>query len=419
MHSISLRLHGREKYINKWKKEIRKTPEKETGKFLIIESIEPEQCKSEENNEKFRQEIEQKSKTKNQNFISKKLIELQKKKHEKRIKELEKLVKLEKIQIETLHKILKMDPNDSMYANTYQTYIDKKNFTHDQETLVGHHDQGEKNDKIDVENNLDRSLNETSQSQRENQTSDNESSIVEESENDDEHNPAHQESGIESSESSSERNVEKFSHDRAKISSWFCPIQPVKQTVSAPKPVVVKEKKPKIFEVKLESKNEEAFEKKIGLQEAFQIYKYDLLKNSRNRVKEIKIKAARRQVAKELKIDTLEQLNAKFSNNIKNIKQRQNEASQDKEKKINYFTIDKAMFSKNRHVMSSQEIVEQTKKKYQKLPEVQQKKLKQKLEETKIRNRIKSNIFKKTIQQKVLSSGPNFNLNFKALENQL
>lgn len=300
-----------------------------------------------------------------------------------------------------------MDPNDSLYADTYQGYFEKKNISPDQHAVT-----------VEVEKNLDKSFNDETQSKIENQISDNESFVIEEEEfEDDKCNQAHRESGIESSESNSEIKPDKKCHDRAKISSWFFPIQSVK--IVEPEPVR-KEKKGEKFEFKLESdKTEEPLEKKFGLQEAFQIYKYDFLKNSRNRVKEIKIKAARRQVVKDLKLDTLEQLNAKISKNYKNLKQRQNQLNEENDKKINYFTIDKAMFTKNRHVLSSQEIIEQTKKKYQKLPEVQQKKLKQKLEESKVRNRIKSNIFKKTIQQKVLTSGPNFNLNFKALENQI
>lgn len=374
---------------------------------VFIESIEPKCDKNEENCDDSRQEI----KTVDQNFVSKKLIEQQKKQHEKRIKELEKLVKLEKLQVQTLQKILKMDPNDSIYANTYKTYVDKK------KSLP---DSPDKNLSLDAGKKLEKSLDDLTKSQIDIQISDKES-FNEEGEEFEENdlNQAHQESGIESSESSSERSTEKISHDKVKISSWFCPIQPVKNVTQTPKPII-KEKKTQVFEVKLENeKNEEPFDKKFGLQEAFQVYKYDFLKKSRNRVKEIKIKAARRQVAKELKLDTLEQLNAKLAKNCKNLRHRENESNELNEKKINYFTIDKAMFTKNRHVMSSQEIVEQTKKKYQKLPEVQQKKLKQKLEENKIRNRIKSNIFKKTIQQKVLSSGPNFQLNFKALENKI
>ena len=66
--------------------------------------------------------------------------------------------------------------------------------------------------------------------------------------------------------------------------------------------------------------------------------------------------------------------------------------------------------------MSLRQMKEQTKKNYEKLPEVKQKHLREKIEELKKHNRLKYSIYKKTIQQRVLANGPNFNLSFKALE---
>lgn len=140
------------------------------------------------------------------------------------------------------------------------------------------------------------------------------------------------------------------------------------------------------------------YSRKQCLQDAFQIHKYEFLKRSKNRVKEIKLKEARRQVATELKTSSYSIFDPKAPK-LKNSKQ---DCSKDcnfaSNKRYEYFTIDKAppfSHQKARQVMSSQEIKEQTKKKYQKLPEVQQRQLKQKLEESKMRNRIKSNLFKK------------------------
>ncbi|CAF0807171.1 unnamed protein product [Brachionus calyciflorus] len=348
-----------------------------------------------------------------QETISKNFFEERIQKHEKRIKKLENFIKSEKLQLQQLKKVLKLDHKDALYLNLIESYALNNNESNEEDL--------ENLENFQAEEKLEEILNDAkldaNKSQIENQISDEESSTDEETDA----KNGHEESGIESSESSSEKLPDKkTNHNKAKISSWFCPLQPVKSSSSEPKIIQKSEKKPEKFEIKLDNNNVEnadPYSRKIGLQEAFQVYNFDFLKRSRNRVKEIKIKAARRQVAKDLKLDSLIQLDQKLSKTRQFDKQRAKESIDDK--KLNYFTIDKAMFSKNRHIMSSQEIVQQTKKKYQNLPEVQQKKLRQKLEENKIRNRLKSNIFKKAIQQRVLSSGPNFNLNFKALENQI
>lgn len=139
----------------------------------------------------------------------------------------------------------------------------------------------------------------------------------------------------------------------------------------------------------------EPAQKGISLREAFEVHKYDFISKSRKRQKEIQMRAFRRKSETELKSKKYLEIA-----NDKNFYQKNRAASHyDPSKENNnkiVYTIDKTLFAKHRP-MSSEEIKTQTLKKYKKLPEVQQKQLKQKLEDCKKLNRIKSNIFKKVM----------------------
>ena len=131
-------------------------------------------------------------------------------------------------------------------------------------------------------------------------------------------------------------------------------------------------------------------EKKLSLQESFEIYKYNLISNSRKRQREIQLRAQQRRQEAEYKTEQLTELERNFKNTIKNRNLKLKEFNKD------YFEINLDNFVHKRQ-MTSKEIKNQTKKIYQKLPEVQQKQLKQRDEENKKRNRIKSMIYKKVL----------------------
>jgi hypothetical protein len=158
--------------------------------------------------------------------------------------------------------------------------------------------------------------------------------------------------------------------------------------------------------------------KNMNLQEAFQLYKYDFISRSRQRQREIKINETRRKVESDLKTKTYLTLRNRLE--AKLIHQQQQQKST-KKSNSEYFLIDALSSSNNKihqhqdhhhhhnhhvsdrlrkcrinnHQINSDQIREQTKKKYQKLPEVKQKQIKKQLEENKKRNRIKYNIYKK------------------------
>ena len=111
---------------------------------------------------------------------------------------------------------------------------------------------------------------------------------------------------------------------------------------------------------------------------------------SRKRQREIQLRAQQRRQEAEYKTEQLTELERNFKNTIKNRNLKLKEFNKD------YFEINLDNFVHKRQ-MTSKEIKNQTKKIYQKLPEVQQKQLKQRDEENKKRNRIKSMIYKKVL----------------------
>ena len=121
----------------------------------------------------------------------------------------------------------------------------------------------------------------------------------------------------------------------------------------------------------------------MSLQEAFETFRCDLINRSRLRQREIKFRAQKRQ--QEAELSRLQQeslLRCKLE-------------SQDKKKSILKKTSSMREPSVERRRMSFQEIKEQNKKLYEKLPEVKQKQMQQRIQEEKRLNRMKSSIFKK------------------------
>lgn len=142
---------------------------------------------------------------------------------------------------------------------------------------------------------------------------------------------------------------------------------------------------------------------KMSLQDAFATFKYDLIARSLKRQKEIELRAKQRQnfIDYERKLAELNTNN----NKSKGISRSSYSASNvmksggggggpNGNNRENYFEIND-VHKQKRRVMSAQEIKEMTKKNYSKLPEVKQKQVKQRLEQTKKLNLIKSSIYKK------------------------
>ena len=149
---------------------------------------------------------------------------------------------------------------------------------------------------------------------------------------------------------------------------------------------------------------------KLSLQEAFEVNRYDVISRSRQRQKEIQLRSEQRQREQEYEIERLAELQKQLEISSQNhVTQRyidlnkNNLKSKTHAKPImqvarnggTYFEVNIENFGNKRGAMSSQEIKSQTRKNYSKLPEVKQKQLNQRAEETKRRNRLKSDIYKK------------------------
>ena len=151
--------------------------------------------------------------------------------------------------------------------------------------------------------------------------------------------------------------------------------------------------------------------------------RYDVISRSRQRQKEIQLRAEQRQKEQEYEIERLAEMQRRLEVTCQNhvnqryidlkkkpvgrVKETRGNVNQN-EARSAYFEVNIDNFSGiNKRAMSSQEIKSQTKKNYSKLPEVKQKQLKQRAEEIKRRNRLKSDIYKKVGLGFVKSKGFN------------
>ena len=141
---------------------------------------------------------------------------------------------------------------------------------------------------------------------------------------------------------------------------------------------------------------------KMSLQDAFSTFKYDLIARSLKRQKEIELRSKQRQnfIDYERKLAELNtERKSRGKSGITRASCSASNVMSGQKSRDNYFEVNdvnKAQHQKRR-VMSAQEIKEMTKKNYSKLPEVKQKQVKQRLEQTKKLNQIKSSIYKKVI----------------------
>ena len=141
---------------------------------------------------------------------------------------------------------------------------------------------------------------------------------------------------------------------------------------------------------------------KMSLQDAFATFKNDLIARSLKRQSEIEARARQRQnfVDYERKLAEMNSnaQSRRQNSSAKTISRASCSASNVmtcKSGRENYFEVNDVLQKQKRRVMSAHEIKEMTKKNYSKLPEVKQKQVKQKLEQTKKMNLIKSTIYKK------------------------
>jgi len=321
------------------------------------------------------------------------LIQAQKQKHEKRMRELEKLAELEKIQAEKLKNIMLDDSSLLMsnsfftnLANSKEEYLVKKRNLQYSNTINRFDEFSELNEisTINNENNIKPSV----------QILDLKNTTVHE-----------QPSGVRViKENQSSRNLFDYHHynhqinrkspfDRrnteiyiAKSSNTNNFNKRMSLANSSNNNNTNNKLKTNVglsnnFEINLLDRNAA----NMSLQEAFETFRCDLISRSRLRQKEIKYRAEKRQqeAAELLKHNHQNEFN---NNNTEN---RKNNKKSCLKKSLTIASCD------SRRRMSIQEIKIQNKKLYEKLPEVKQKQMQQRIEEEKRLNRIKSSIFKK------------------------
>ena len=155
------------------------------------------------------------------------------------------------------------------------------------------------------------------------------------------------------------------------------------------------------------SNKENSEPKKLSLQEAFETYRYDLISRSRQRQKEIQFRAEQRQTELEFEAQQIENYHKRLKTQQMNKKlqfiKKKNEAMVRNSTKGLMFEINVDNFMHKRQ-MTQQDIKKQTKKMYEKLPEVKQKQLQQRAEEIKRNNRLKSSIYRKVIINNLFSN---------------
>jgi hypothetical protein len=323
------------------------------------------------------------------------LIQAQKQKHEKRMRELEKLAELEKIQAEKLKNIMLDDSSLLMsnsfftnLANSKEEYLVKKRNLQYPNTMNRFDEFSELNEisTINNENNIKPSVqildlkNTTVHEQpsgvrviKENQSGRN---IF------DYHHHHHHNHQINRKSPFDRRNTEIYiakssnTNNFNKRMSLANNLNNNNNTNKLKTNVGLSNN----FEINLHDRNAA----NMSLQEAFETFRCDLISRSRLRQKEIKYRAEKRQqeAAELLKHNHQNEIN----NNTEN---RKNDKKSCLKKSLTIASCD------SRRRMSIQEIKIQNKKLYEKLPEVKQKQMQQRIEEEKRLNRIKSSIFKK------------------------
>lgn len=365
----------------------------------------------------------------------KEMIELQKQKHERRVKALEKLAKLERLQAEKLKKILQINQNDesTITSQMFEMFMQSNNFLKKSESnLLGNETITDLNeafkdedlsiridDKKQKSKNIDKlkskveilNLKNTSVYEPPNGVV----VVKEDTNNENMENDARcfftvpftTNNKTLNSRSEPLINMDTYStHKISKSKSYLNKFVPTSsyQSYSA-------NNFNNLFKNMKENMNEME-PRKLSLQEAFETHKFDLISRSRQRQKEIQFRAEQRQ--RELEDEALQienyqkrlktlQMNKKM-NVLKKYRAATSAANKNDVIKSNskglMFEINVENFMQKRQ-MTTQDIKKQTRKMYEKLPEVQQKQLKQRAEELKRANRLRSSIYRKVFKFKI------------------
>lgn len=298
------------------------------------------------------------------------LIQLQKQKHEKRIRELEKLAELERIQAEKLKNIMLNDSSlmTNSFFNDLNSKFSSKNIRKISNNIL---------DNLSELSDLDASnLDDTTKTSV--QVLDLKDTTVREK-------PL----GvlvIKETNIKLENQLTKslpFDRRKTEIYQTTKHISPIK-TSKRMSLAINTNLKTNVGLAKKFTIESEKGSANMSLQEAFETFRCDLISRSRLRQKEIKFRAQQRQQEAELRrLHEQEEMHQQQKIILKRSKSFRDTQQQ---------MITK---SSERRRMSIQEIKHQNRKLYEKLPEVRQKKMKLKMEEEKRLNRMKSSIFKK------------------------
>ena len=394
------------------------------------------------------------------------IIQKQKEQHERRIKALEKLTRLEKLQAEKLKKILLLNKSNAISPNVYETLFGDESVAVN-ETTVDIEEAFEKDFFNEERNYLKNyaALNDISEPNEsffdesiqpvKNEQKNCHKKVSFDSDEDDETPPPVEVVDLKNTsvyeiprgimvikESMKRNESEKNENEIRKTSSVPSFVVATNQTTMHnrnsetnlhSKPVTwlysLANNQPvaetaRSCLVKNEHSNKENLVEyqpaKMSLQEAFEMNRYDLISRSRQRQKEIQYRNELRRKEAEYEIErmalyqknnnnnnnnlnvcTANKYKTKFTPNVNN-SNNNGKPNKSEPLRINYFEVNVENFMHKRQ-MSSQEIKTQTKKNYSKLPEVKQKQLQIRAEELKRRNRIKSTIYKKVTEKKMLS----------------
>ena len=127
--------------------------------------------------------------------------------------------------------------------------------------------------------------------------------------------------------------------------------------------------------------------KKMTLQEAFEMFNFDVISRSRKRLKEIKIRAEERRHEEQFK---RERIHLGIDSDANSIAQRHIKHSN---LLLKHHPLSDNLFLAQRRPMTSEQIKQQTNKIYKKLPEVKDREKRVRVEEERKLNRLKSNIY--------------------------
>ena len=149
---------------------------------------------------------------------------------------------------------------------------------------------------------------------------------------------------------------------------------------------------------------------KMSLQEAFHMHKQSLIKRSQQRQLAIRDKNEERKMQADYERQVLENRLVRAREEMMQKRMKEGKLGQNGSSSSSSSRV-----ATNRRSMSVKEIKELTRKNYERLPEVKEKQIRERIEREKLLNKVRSSIYNKVIQEKVLSKGPNFGMRFKAL----